>query len=87
MALLQKIVTNPALIWVLIPIIYFVVSGICEFTKLVHKHQERMALIRQGIHPDLVESDRVPGPGNTDTNYPDPVLTNRETVDYRSQTG
>ena len=44
---------NPALIWIFIPITWLVLTSIVEILKLVQKHRERMALIHQGIHPDL----------------------------------
>ncbi len=84
MELPQQVVTNPALIWVLIPITYFLVNGICEFTKLVQRHQERMALIRQGIYPDLIESDERPDTSPVNHNKTDSPHVIRETVDYRS---
>ena len=46
---------NPALIWVLIPITWLVLTSVVEVLKLAQRHRERMALIQQGIHPDLEE--------------------------------
>jgi len=36
----------------LIPIIAIIVGGVIGVTKLILKHQERIALIERGIHPD-----------------------------------
>ena len=49
---------NPALIWILIPITWLLLTTVVEILKLVQKHRERMALINQGIHPDLEPDER-----------------------------
>lgn len=36
----------------LIPIIAIIVGGVIGVTKLILKHQERIAMIERGIHPD-----------------------------------
>jgi hypothetical protein len=43
-------------IW-LVPIAAIVVWGIIEITKMILAHQERLALIERGIHPDSVKKD------------------------------
>jgi hypothetical protein len=44
---------SPEVIWVLIPITGIVVWGITEILQQIHRHQERQAMIEQGMHPDL----------------------------------
>jgi hypothetical protein len=41
-------------IW-LIPIAAIVVWGIIEIVKMAFSHQERLAMIERGIHPDSVK--------------------------------
>ena len=36
----------------LIPIIAIIVGGVIGVTTLILKHQERIAMIERGIHPD-----------------------------------
>jgi hypothetical protein len=43
-------------IW-LIPISAIVVWGVVEVTRMILRHQERLALIERGIHPDSVNKD------------------------------
>jgi hypothetical protein len=43
-------------IW-LIPISAIVVWGINEMTKTLLRHQERLAMIERGIHPDSVKKN------------------------------
>ena len=43
---------NPAVVWVLIPIAAILLSGIQALAKMYFTHQERIAMIEQGIHPD-----------------------------------
>lgn len=66
---------NPALIWVLIPITWLLLTTVVEILKLAQRHRERIAMINQGMHPDLeAEVDAEPAF--------DPA--NRETVTYES---
>jgi hypothetical protein len=41
-------------IW-LVPIAAIVVWGIIELVKMILHHQERLAMIERGIHPDSVK--------------------------------
>jgi hypothetical protein len=43
--------SNPAVVWVLIPIAAILIGGIQQIVKLVCRHQERMAMIHQGFIP------------------------------------
>ena len=43
-------------IW-LVPIAAILVWGVIEILKLVTAHQERLAMIERGIHPDSVKPD------------------------------
>jgi hypothetical protein len=43
-------------IW-LVPIAAIVVWGIIEIVKMILAHQERIAMIERGIHPDGVKKD------------------------------
>ena len=38
----------------LIPIAAIVIGGVIAVTKLILRHQERLAMIERGIHPDSV---------------------------------
>jgi len=50
-------------IW-LVPIAAIVVWGIIEVVKMILSHQERLAMIERGIHPDSVKKDgAAPGVG------------------------
>jgi len=46
-------------IW-LVPIAAIVVWGIIEVVKMILSHQERLAMIERGIHPDSVKRDEAP---------------------------
>lgn len=43
---------NPAVVWVLIPIVAIVAPLVVNFQKNRWKHEERMAKIAAGIDPD-----------------------------------
>jgi len=43
-------------IW-LVPIAAIVVWGIIEIVKMTLSHQERLAMIERGIHPDSAKKD------------------------------
>ncbi len=43
---------NPAVVWVLIPVAAILIGGIQALAKMYFSHQERIAMIEQGIHPD-----------------------------------
>jgi len=43
-------------IW-LVPIAAIVVWGIIELVKMILNHQERLAMIERGIHPDSVKKE------------------------------
>ena len=47
---------NPAVVWVLIPVTAILVGGIQQLVKMFLTHQERIAMIEQGIHPDDVSN-------------------------------
>jgi hypothetical protein len=44
-------------VW-LVPIAAIVVWGVVELVKMVLAHQERLAMIERGIHPDSVKKDQ-----------------------------
>ena len=48
----QAFFLNPAVVWVLIPITAIVFSGVTGIYTLYCRHQERIAMIENGIHPD-----------------------------------
>lgn len=68
------------LIWVLIPIAWFIVKGVVEITKAVQRHQERMAMIRRGMHPDAPEQVGEEGDVAGSARIPADA---RQTADYR----
>jgi hypothetical protein len=41
-------------IW-LVPIVAIVVWGVIELVRMILSHQERLAMIARGIHPDSVK--------------------------------
>jgi hypothetical protein len=43
-------------IW-LVPVAAILVWGVIEILKLILAHQERLAMIERGIHPDSVKKD------------------------------
>lgn len=43
---------NPATVWVLVPLACILFGGIQTLATMYFRHQERIALIEQGIHPD-----------------------------------
>jgi hypothetical protein len=43
-------------IW-LVPIAAIVVWGVIEIVKMAFAHQERLAMIERGIHPDSAKKD------------------------------
>lgn len=47
---------NPSVVWITIPVAYILISGIQELCRQYYEHQERLAMIQQGIVPP----DRVP---------------------------
>ncbi|MEM7316384.1 MAG: hypothetical protein AAF497_24895 [Planctomycetota bacterium] len=56
---MERFFLNPAVVWVLIPISYFIVTGISEIYSRYCIHQERIAMIENGMHPDT-EPDPYP---------------------------
>ena len=55
---------NPAVVWVLIPIAAILTTGIQQLVKMYFRHRERIALIEQGIHPDLAGVDESGAPSD-----------------------
>lgn len=47
----QQFFLNPAVVWVLIPISYILLSGIQSLYRAYCEHVERLAMIQQGIVP------------------------------------
>ena len=87
MYILERLL-NPALIWIFIPIAWLLFSTIVEIIKIAQRHRERMALINQGIHPDL---DGPTDPASSAVDDLDESLAEvkvvlRETADYPSAT-
>ncbi len=54
---------NPAVVWVLIPVAAILVGGIQAVLKMYFTHQERIAMIEQGIHPDQGREEAPAGEG------------------------
>ena len=48
----QAFFLNPAVVWVLIPVSAILISGIRGLYSQYCKHQERIAMIENGLHPD-----------------------------------
>ena len=51
---------SPDLIWIVIPVAGIVIGGILGILKQIHRHQERRAMIEQGIHPDYPPEEEIP---------------------------
>ena len=45
-------ILDPAILGLLIPVVALLVGGAIAITKMVTKHQERLAMIERGINPD-----------------------------------
>ena len=55
---------NPAVVWVLVPVAAIVLGGVQALAKMYFTHQERIAMIDQGIHPDHGGREEMAGSGN-----------------------
>ncbi len=44
-------------IW-LVPVVAIVVWGVVELVRMILAHQERLAMIERGIHPDSVKENK-----------------------------
>ena len=51
---------NPAVIWVLIPIVAILVGAIARIIQRSQEHRERMAMIAAGLHPDFPPDEESP---------------------------
>lgn len=47
----QQFFLNPAVVWVLIPLSFIIMSGIQALCRMYYEHAERIAMIQQGIVP------------------------------------
>ena len=45
-------ILDPAILGLLIPVVALLVGGAIVITKMLTKHQERLAMIERGINPD-----------------------------------
>ncbi|MEM9643951.1 MAG: hypothetical protein AAF989_03060 [Planctomycetota bacterium] len=50
---------NPAVLCMMIPIVAILVHGIGSIFNRFCKHQERIAMIENGIHPDADQNESV----------------------------
>lgn len=48
---------NPAVVWVLIPVTFILISGIQTLYRAYCEHVERMAMIQQGMMPPERKAD------------------------------
>ncbi len=53
-------ILSPELIWIIIPVAAILVGGTLAVLQQIHRHQERKAMIDQGIHPDFPPGDAAP---------------------------
>ena len=54
----QQFFLNPAVVWILLPITYIIVNGIQVLCRQYYEHQERLAMIQQGmVPPDRAKED------------------------------
>jgi hypothetical protein len=66
---------NPAVVWVLIPIVAILVGATAKIIQRSQEHRERMALIAAGLHPDYPPTDEADAAHDGDF---------RDTTPYRS---
>lgn len=71
---LVQFLFNPAVVWVLIPIVGIIVGTVATIIHRSQQHRERMAMIAAGMHPDYPPEAEMDEGG-------DPL---RETAAYRS---
>jgi hypothetical protein len=50
-------ILSPDLIWIIIPVTAILIGGTLAVLQQIHRHQERKAMIDQGIHPDYPPDD------------------------------
>ena len=53
-----RMIFNPAVVWVFIPIGAIMVQGVLAILKQMNRHEERLAMIKQGMNPDTVTEER-----------------------------
>ena len=53
---MERFLLSPAVVWVLIPITFVIMAGVKEIYHRYCLHQERIAMIENGMHPDDLES-------------------------------
>lgn len=53
-----EILDNPVALGCLVGIIAIITGGITSIVRMYIKHQERMAMIERGMHPDHPDDDR-----------------------------
>ena len=58
---LLQIFENIAFWALLIPIVAIIVGGVVTVVKMLISHQERLAMIERGMHPDHPPDDDKPG--------------------------
>ena len=46
---------DPNILVLLIPVVAIIMGGFYAITKVITNHQERLAMIARGIHPDSVK--------------------------------
>lgn len=51
----------------MVPIVAIIVGGISGVLKMILRHQERMEMIRQGIHPDYPPDEGPAGENGVDS--------------------
>ena len=50
-------ILDPSILVFLIPIVAIIAGATIKIVKMVHRHNERIAMIQQGIHPDYPPED------------------------------
>ena len=53
----MSFLSRPEILALLIPIVAIVVGGLVAIIKMMIRHQERMAMIERGMHPDHPDED------------------------------
>lgn len=61
-----SIFSNPATVGVLIPLTGVIVWGVLSGLRMYFRHQERIEMIRSGMHPDSLTAETESGEPNDD---------------------
>jgi len=49
---------TPTVVWVFIPIVAILIQGVLAILKQINQHEERLAMIKNGMNPDTATSEQ-----------------------------